>query len=414
MGLAKSQMIEDQERGWHDLDTHVCANCVDDIFLKSLINENLEVCICDYCGEETVDESAAPTNTILGPIADALHYFFSDPTSAGVPYETREGGFAVAPTYTEDALLSLPLDCNDKLFEDVASAFINDAWVPAANGHWASSHRSTEMLELWGRFVYKLKHEVRYFFNEPVTPTTEFGIGEQSSRQILATIADHVEDFEFFQTIDAGTLLYRTRVRTDNSDWVIDPESMSSPPPELAAAGRMNPAGISYFYLAFEHNTACAEVLPSPPCKCALAEFKVSRDLCVLDLTNIPDIPSIFDRSNSIEREVLLFLSEFVEQISLPIQKDGREHVEYVPSQVVCEYFALVYKRNGQHLDGLVYPSAVRRGGRNIVLFPKSRGYPLEFDQVAYSQGWQIELPTWETVSAYAGNGALPKFSIFL
>ena len=60
-----------------------------------------------------------------------------------------------------------------------------------------------------------------------------------------------------------------------------------------------------------------------------------------------------------------------------------------MPSQVVSEYFALIfYLQNGKRLDGIKYPSAVREGSHNLVLFPTERGYELKFDQIEFQEGW--------------------------
>ena len=167
---------------------------------------------------------------------------------------------------------------------------------------------------------------------------------------------------------------------------------MGPPPSHLARAGRMNPAGISYFYLALEKETALAEVVSGSPCSAAIARFDISRDLRVLDLTNIPTLPSIFDYSRRKEREGLIFLHKFVNEITKPVRKDGHEHIEYVPSQVVSEYFALVFQINeGQHLDGILYPSAVRKNGRNLVLFPSKRcNFDIKFDHVALQDVYKM------------------------
>ncbi len=39
MGLVKAEWIEAQERGWSALDTHVCAACVEDSYLKGAARE---------------------------------------------------------------------------------------------------------------------------------------------------------------------------------------------------------------------------------------------------------------------------------------------------------------------------------------------------------------------------------------
>jgi hypothetical protein len=40
MGREKSRMMEAEERGWNEPDGYVCADCVDDAFLKDVIRGN--------------------------------------------------------------------------------------------------------------------------------------------------------------------------------------------------------------------------------------------------------------------------------------------------------------------------------------------------------------------------------------
>jgi RES domain-containing protein len=133
----------------------------------------------------------------------------------------------------------------------------------------------------------------------------------------------------------------------------------------------MNPPGIAYFYLALEPETAIAEAIDKPPCYAAVAEFEATQQFLVLDLTELPPSPSIFDSEHSEVRQGLLFLDRFIEAIAIPVTKDGREHVDYIPSQVICEFFAQIFRVHGRgQLDGILYPSAVRPGGKNLVILP--------------------------------------------
>jgi hypothetical protein len=104
----------------------------------------------------------------------------------------------------------------------------------------------------------------------------------------------------------------------------------------------MNPAGISYLYLAAEEGTAAREIIGESAADVVLAEFATVRELNVLDFTHLPAKPSVFDAGHRDQREGIIFLEHFVEAISQPVAKDGREHVSYAPSQVVSEFFALV------------------------------------------------------------------------
>ncbi len=162
----------------------------------------------------------------------------------------------------------------------------------------------------------------------------------------------------------------------------------------------MNPAGISYLYLAYELETALAEVMIRPPCDAAIAHFVSKRDLSILDLMNLPSKPSLFNSSCRSELEGILFLESFASEISKPVQKNGREHIEYVPSQVVAEYFAMLFKdHHGKNLDGIAYRSSVRPSGRNLVLFPTERCFTRQFDQVTFRHAWEQNFSDWTELS---------------
>ena len=365
MGRAKTEMMEAEERGWRSLDTHVCVDCVEDEFLKSLIKDNVVEDVCDYCGRQESEPIAAPTEVIQEPIGSAVRYFFTDPTSAGVPWE--EGSPVVDTVGTIEVLGTLSIDCHEDLFNEIEGAFVNSEWVPTAGGNWVSSHPHEDLSYSWDKFVNSVKHEVRYFFTKKATgPHDEF-----SPAELLEKIGSIAVEARLIGTLPVDMRLYRVRERQVDADWDIDEISMGPPPAEKATAGRMNPAGISYFYLAQELETACAEVLSGPPCEAACGTFSIRWELKVLDLCRIPPLPSIFDDQQRDLREGLLFIEEFVASISQPVRKDGTEHVEYVPSQVVSEYFAKVFRTaNGEPIHGMVYPSAVRPGGQNVVMFP--------------------------------------------
>lgn len=51
-----------------------------------------------------------------------------------------------------------------------------------------------------------------------------------------------------------------------------------------------------------------------------------------------------------------------------PVARDQRVHVDYLPSQVVTEYFR-DYDFEAGRLDGIVYNSTVHLEGWNIALF---------------------------------------------
>jgi hypothetical protein len=100
------------------------------------------------------------------------------------------------------------------------------------------------------------------------------------------------------------------------------------------------------------------------------ATFKTSGDLRVLDLADLPDVPSLFDEQQRHLRSGLRFIRGFADELALPIQRNGQEHIDYIPTQMVSEYFRTVYKsEDGVPLDGLCYRSAKYNGGVCVCLF---------------------------------------------
>ena len=394
MGQAKREWEEHEERGWSAPDKHVCPSCVEDEFLKNLIRSNATLQHCDYCGKRTRKLSAAPVESIMPAVASALGYFYAEPTHAGVPYD---GGWVFEPTDTADALMGVPFECHDQLFEDVANSFSNTAWVAAADGHWASSHRNEEWSREWQAFSEIVKHRSRHFFMSSAKDS-ESSL-RPSPLQVLKLVGSMAGRLGLITSLPAATKLYRVRERVGNAAWTICAEELGAPPSELANAGRMNPAGISYLYMSMTQGGAFAEVLRGPPCRAVIAAFEVVGALSVLDLTRLPPLPSVFDEANHRIREVVLFLDDFVTDICQPVQKDGREHINYVPSQVVSEYFAQVFKTSGRKmLDGIVYPSAVAPGSVNLTLFPRDGLEPFAH-AVKFLHGDEVALNNWTQFS---------------
>lgn len=374
-------MMEADERGWYAPDGYVCEDCVEDEFLKGVIRDNACTNECDYCGDITDEDSAAPVEALMEPIASAVFYYYNDPTEGMMSWDYEEDSWPLETTDTRDVLESLAFDCHPDLFEDIAKSFVHDEWVETAGGTWMGSHTHEEMGYLWDHFVRIVKHELRYFFDHPLPNSTD---EQYDPSTLLPTIGSLVKRLGIVDTLSDGTQFFRAR-KKDLDDFSLDAEQLGAPPSELASAGRMNPAGISYFYLAFEPQTALAEIQHKQSDQSAIGQFQLVRDVQILNLTKLPDLPSLFDDSSRYEREELIFLENFIEEITKPVEKDNRMHVDYVPSQVVSEYFALVFKlKNGERLDGILYPSAVHPNGRNLLLFPTERGYVRKFDQVEF------------------------------
>src|SRR6185437_6461579 len=106
------------------------------------------------------------------------------------------------------------------------------------------------------------------------------------------------------------------------------------------------------------------------------------RDALILDLTHLPPVPSVFaELADSLEydpRPRLRFLHSISHEISRPVARDDRVHIEYVPTQVVTEYVRTAVTINGRSVDGIRYRSSRRRAQTALVLFADQDNLILE------------------------------------
>lgn len=371
--------IEDGEHDlyeWREIKKYVCVRCVPDKFLKRLICKNVQQQRCDYCNTERLRNIAAPVSILMEPIVFAFKRHFSDPVHGGC-FNDREASDFIRPLSTGEALQELLPEwgdddnSSDLLLNHIAKAFQNELWIKAPDGMYMGEHEHEAMTWSWEAFARMIKHEQRFFFHvQNQDRSTQSYIPPS---EMLPTLGGLVNRLGLVTQVDSGTQLFRARIRDADANWPLDAEQLGAPPLQKASAGRMNPAGISYLYLALDKATALAETVSRPPNTVVVGCWTIENSKIVVDLTHLPEEPSVFDEAGQRNREELLFLNEFVVDIQKSIQKNNNEHIEYLPSQVVSEYFSQIFRsENNVRIDGLMYRSATRPLGINLVFFPEN------------------------------------------
>lgn len=94
----------------------------------------------------------------------------------------------------------------------------------------------------------------------------------------------------------------------------------------------------------------------------------MEREARILDLAELPPIPGLFSGVERRKRLGLIFIHAFSREITRPVDRTNRIHIDYIPSQVVTEFIRDA-KINGGSVDGICYPSALDGSAHNIVLF---------------------------------------------
>ena len=107
----------------------------------------------------------------------------------------------------------------------------------------------------------------------------------------------------------------------------------------------MSPPGIVMFYVSGDAQTAVKEIAGHGPKPYArIGAFRSTRELRIIDLTREPVPLHYFDEPGFESYQNSQYLHYFVKEITRPIIPDGREHREYVPTQVVTEYLRWALK----------------------------------------------------------------------
>lgn len=346
----------------------VCHDCIGNKHLKKYINEQKNRHLCDYCGK---NKHSVLLSALVEEILDCLFLEYENAADV-LGYDSQEGGY-LGSTFDNYDLI------NHEFYEelDIQNQVIVDDIIEEMNSvediTWCKKnfYRGSQFTfdkSLWNKFSNLVKYEVRY-----VSDRIEDGGDDdnRTSSNILDEIGKYVREpkLDLLKEFKKGDLSI-FRGRAHNCQVKMQKESDFYPPPRnKASAGRMNPDGIPMFYVALDHATVQAELYSEVNNCLSIAEFINTKKLFFLDLTDfdLSKLPSIFDREKQMLRDSYIFLSYFALEISKKIDKEY--NIEYIPTQIVTEYFRHCFSKSNKKLDGIMFPSSKYTQGKNIVLF---------------------------------------------
>lgn len=265
---------------------------------------------------------------------------------------------------------NLNLSIDELIWQDIQKSINTDKAWGDENEYF---NDESDLLNYhWQYFVDVAKHRARYLFGN--TNDLRSSSYRLKPYDIFKSIARIVEKYGLIKTLTAGTLIYRCRLHA-NSEKLINEADFYSPPSHLAIqANRMSPVGISMFYGAFDHKSCLAETLTNGDKSLthySIGAYHIRQDLQIVDLSSIPPITSLFDKAKWEDFHSIVFLHDFVDNLVKPISRDAKIHLEYVPTQIVTEYFryARSKKKIRIKVDGIIYPSSKNPGLNACVLF---------------------------------------------
>jgi HEPN/RES N-terminal domain 1/RES domain len=380
-------------------DLSVCSDCFDDEDITQLIESAVESKKCDFCGRKSRTRPiAAPLVEVVRFMSVSIHREYERAVEA-LGWDGAEGGYQGEHFDSYDLLadyigLALPND-DGRLIQVLADCFGDEPWCKRD----PYGMRRDERLKFsWERFCEFIKHKRRYFFLQNWSdPFKEY----LAPSQLLGFVARAAEKYVLVKKLPADSLIYRARQQ--KADEILStPYDFGPPPLERAIrSNRMSPAGIVMFYGSDDAETAIAEIDDNPSLGIWVGTFRTARPALILDLTALPRRYRFFEiepDSSDADRYAIEFLHSFVESMAEKVERGDREHVDYVPTQLVTEYFRTTFRHAGSIIDGIRYFSAQRPKGKSLVLFADQANIVLhqaDVEQIARSgecEAWQLNM----------------------
>ena len=380
--------MELQARGYGKVeDKYVCADCFNNKGIKDFIERNATFDICSYCGKTAGDNGepiAASLEDVVGLIVNSIRRLYEDPINS-LPYDNEDGRYVGIVDDLNEVLYDMGLELTasdnavyDALFRDLIKSIDNDQWTERGAFSKNEAYQAG-----WRRFVEQVKHNSRYVFSLiKFKPDPYESLDTPLPSKILPKILSLITSSQLRIIKEKKTSFYRVRI-VHKGETVNDcAKELGTPPNEFTRyANRMSPAGIPMFYGALDEKTAIEEVMASETDKNNISAIKIARFVLLKDIT-VVDFSKrqeycLFDEDVDLdELNTKAFLNHFVRELSEPIKKDGREHIDYVPTQIVAEYLkykcrALYSKR--RRIRGILYPSS-RCEGVSCSLFIRNEG----------------------------------------
>ena len=219
-----------------------------------------------------------------------------------------------------------------------------------------------EQYRIWRNFEHDCKYFNRFF---DLTPRGE---GKTNRRtDMLAKLYDTcIKNLK--EEIEPGTELFRARVIDSKlkrgRDYNLDEVSIGPADKSNSQSGRMNPEGISYFYVAEDEATALKEGRLRANERVLIGRFKTIRELTVIDWTKANIYEKAVDIFSPKYSPKMAVYQDFLRRFAIEVGKpnETEKTIEYVATQLVAEYV------RGYGYDGIKYDSAVGNG-YDVVFF---------------------------------------------
>jgi hypothetical protein len=323
-----------------------CSECFSSSYLKDIINSNQTIGNCDFCGSEKVAIYNPRELTLF--FQNILDLYKID-SKLGSSIEIQiENDF-------RGKIFSSKIDTNRKklLNEIIADDFVKYSRLfkgKVVLKHILNKNSQVKPLQIsWEKFADEIKSTNRFHMQNVL---------DLSKLKILLN--------RYVRQIPKSKKYFRARI-SDTAEG-FNKEQMSNPPVEKAKAGRANPLGISYLYIANDLKTTLYEARASLFDYVTVGYFRLKEDLKVVNLRGNTYDPVFLAEQGELEDFLihLPFITKLEQELSKPRRRSDNE-LDYLPTQYLSEFI----KSLG--FDGVEYQSSFYPSGYNIAIFNPSK-----------------------------------------
>lgn len=374
----------------------VCSICVGDSALASLVDQIADLDCCSFC-EKQGESIAADVEDVLSHMASQIQIAWTHPDDVLYRDKEESSGFAGPVLEISEVFEHEGVELgNERFYDFVQAAFAEWRFTPT--GVYATTEGEA-LLFGWEDLVRTVKHRKRYFFLLEANDRSADGAGASIPRglELLHGIGRMIQKYGLLRDIKAGHPWYRARTDLPRNR-LAEARDFGAPPQDKARQSRMSPAGVPMLYVSDLQEGALAEARAAKKTRdmaATVAELRVMTPMTIVDFSKLPEIPSVFDDGpeTPIIRHELGFLHGFRRDIQKKVELDGREHVEYVPTQVVCEYLRDQLPLDlGIDIHGLAWQSGRQENSLSLSLFVDSSGCVDAETRSLESSGPRIEV----------------------
>lgn len=369
MGAAKEKMMAIEARGYGESEKYVCSSCVRDPYLQKVIRAKGQVGTCSFCkdekGKPIRHRKTYPLESLMAKIMPAIDYYYMS-TDGNIPYdgETEDylGSFVDPYSFVYDVLADEMQVEEPELLKELFDILEPENRTTIFEFEDRTSDKD---LKAWAKFTSLVNGRKNMSVGQMVSlcaaPDAPDDLKEIHS--VLQVVLAHAKNLHAYTTIHTQEPLYRC-VNFHKFGFVpkgyttIPATLVGTAPAKFAENGRFNEKGDMMFYGASNPKIAVKEVGRKEDYPFTIGEFHTNKRIRVLDLSAVQSWkrPGTFSlaQEDIEKRESYLFLRQFIDQITHPVDDRNEADEVYRPIQVFTKYLQRV-----GNLHGIVYRSSL-------------------------------------------------------